>query len=184
MKFDSDKFIFNDELFEIENFYNTGITFDVKKINDEEKYHKYKEYESHLTDNYHNSHYDYEVHPYKHFLSAKEGFLRGNMIKNEFKPYKNYTYLPLVPKTKRDAKLLPVYEYEHAINDLNLYLDLNPNDTEAFDLFKKYVIAAKKARHEFESLYGPLFLESTLGPRYNWSQDPWPWNEDGGSKYV
>ena len=30
-------------------------------------------------------------------LSAKEGFLRGNMFKNEYKPYRNLTYIDIKP---------------------------------------------------------------------------------------
>ena len=77
-----------------------------------------------------------------------------------------------------------MYEYDHAIIDLNLYLDIYPNDQEAFELFKKYAMAFKKAKQEYENQYGPLLIEDTLGSRFNWTQNPWPWDKDGGNKYV
>ena len=39
-------------------------------------------------------------------VSVDEGFFRGNMFKNEYKPYKNYTYKKIVPKTKKEELLL------------------------------------------------------------------------------
>lgn len=175
MKFDNDKFIFNDELIEIENFYNTDVSLDLHQLNNDNVYlNSYKK----------NEPYNLKHDSYQKFCSTKEGFLKGNMLKHEFKPYKNLTYLPIVPKNAREAKLLPVYEYDHAINDLNLYLDLYPEDQEAFDLFKKCVMAFKNAKREYESVYGPLCVEDTLGSSFNWSQDPWPWDKDGESKYV
>ena len=57
-------------------------------------------------------------------VSVDEGFFRGNMFKNEYKPYKNYTYKKIVPKTKKEELLLEIMELSFVINDLNLYLDL------------------------------------------------------------
>ena len=42
------------------------------------------------------------------FLNAKDGFLRGNMFRNEYVPYKNLTYIPIKPKSDREAKLFNV----------------------------------------------------------------------------
>ena len=53
-------------------------------------------------------------------LDAKEGFLRGNMFKDEYLPYKNMTYINIRPKSDREAKLFNVMQYSFAINDLNL----------------------------------------------------------------
>lgn len=116
------------------------------------------------------------------FVNAKEGFLRGNMFKNEYEPYKNYTYINLVPKNERLAKLYNIMQYSFAINDLNLYLDLNPNDVEAFKLFKSFIEEEKKAKNEYTNTYGPLELCEDLGQSYDWL-NKWPW-ESGGNIYV
>ena len=116
-------------------------------------------------------------------LSAKEGFLRGNMFKDEYKPYKNLAYVNLVPKTEKEAKMFNVMQYAFAITDLNLYLDLHPEDTKAYNLFKKFIEEEKKAKKEYEKNYGPLELCNDLGARYNWIED-WPWEKRGGSQYV
>ena len=42
------------------------------------------------------------------FLSAKESFLRGNIFRDEYKPYKNLSYIDIKPKNDREAKLFNV----------------------------------------------------------------------------
>ena len=116
-------------------------------------------------------------------LPAKEGFLKGNMFKNEYEPYKNYKYANLVPLTEKEARLFNVMQYSFAINDLNLYLDLHPDDQKTFHLFKKYIEEEKKAKDEYEKNYGPIVLNDTTSARYEWVSE-WPWEKIGGSQYV
>lgn len=116
-------------------------------------------------------------------LSAKEGFLRGNMFKNEYVPYKNLTYINLVPKNEKEARLFNVMQYSFAVNDLNLYLDLHPDDLEMFELFKMMLKEEKKAKEEYVKNYNPLNLDEVKGSRYDWLSS-WPWESMGGSMYV
>lgn len=116
-------------------------------------------------------------------LNSKEGFLKGNMFKNEYIPYKNYSYISIEPKTEKEAALLNVIQYSFAINDLSLYLDLHPDDTEMFKVFKEFVESEKKARDEYTRVYGSLELENIREERYDWL-DNWPWENTGGSMYV
>jgi len=118
------------------------------------------------------------------FFTPSEGLLRGNMFKDEFKPYKNIDYLPLVPKNEKEAMFLKVYEYDFAVNDLALFLNLNPSDKEAFELFKTCCNEYEKAKTEYERMYGPICLEDTKGMVYNWTDNPWPWEKDKGDMYV
>ena len=116
-------------------------------------------------------------------LNSKEGFLKGNMFKNEYIPYKNNSYISIEPKTEKEAALLNVIQYSFAINDLSLYLDLHPDDTEMFKVFKEFVESEKKARDEYTRIYGSLELENIREERYDWL-DNWPWENTGGSMYV
>ena len=118
------------------------------------------------------------------FFTPKEGFLRGNMFKDEYKPYKNLTYLNLIPKNEKETLLLKVCEYDFAINDLGLYLDFYSEDNEAFSLFKIYKKEYEKAKLEYENKYGPLSLEDTADYVYNWVDNPWPWDKEGGTYHV
>jgi len=118
------------------------------------------------------------------FVSPKEGFQRGNMVRDEYVPYQNYNDLNLVPRNDREKKLLKVYEFCFALNDLNLYLDLHPEDSEAYRLFQKYVEEEKRAKKEYVSMYGPLVLTNANYPNYEWPNNPWPWDNQGGNMYV
>ncbi len=117
-------------------------------------------------------------------LEPMEGFLRGNMFRNEYKPYKNLTYYKLNPKNEKEKMLYKIMALSFAINDLNLYLDLHPDNKETFDLFKKYIQDKKVLVKEYAKNYGPLTLDKTTGSKYNWIDSPWPWDGMGGSMYV
>lgn len=117
-------------------------------------------------------------------LNPEEGFLRGNMYRDEFKPYKNYTYRKIEPLSKRDQLLFEIMKYDFAINDLNLVLDLNPNDEKLLELFKKYVALLCEKELEYVKLYGPLQVEEAEGNTFDWIKEPWPWNDREDAKYV
>ena len=144
-----------------------------------------------------NSNFDYEISFFKipgsdfnkeireeKFLSPEEGFLRGNLMKDEYEPYKNLTYFKLNPKNEQEAKLFNLMAYSFAINDLNLYLDLHPEDQNAYELFKKYVKEKNKLEDSYSEKYGPMTITKTQGSKYNWLKNPWPWDNTGGSMYV
>lgn len=118
------------------------------------------------------------------FVSVEEGFLRGNMMRDEYEPYKNMTYFKLQPQNERESLLFKVMAYSFAINDLNLYLDLNPEDKGTFDLFKKIVKEKNKYEEMYAEKYGPMTVTETNGEMFNWIKNPWPWDKTGGSKYV
>ena len=118
------------------------------------------------------------------FLSAEEGFLRGNLMKDEYVPYKNLTYFKLKPETERESLLLKLMMYAFAIVDLNLYLDLHPEDTNAYALFRKYVKERCDVEEMFTEKYGPITVTETKGNSFHWIQNPWPWDKTGGTKYV
>lgn len=113
-----------------------------------------------------------------------EGFLRGNMFKDEYDPYKNLSYFKLNPINEKENDLYKIMALDFAINDLNLYLDLHPDNKEVFNLFKKYIQDKERLCKEYEKRYGPLVLTNTLGSKYNWLNSPWPWDNLGGSLYV
>ena len=117
-------------------------------------------------------------------LPAKEGFLRGNMFKNEYKPYKNLTYIDIRPQSDIEAKLFNVMQFSFAINDLNLYLDLHPDDTKVVRLFEELVKEEKQAKKEYMEQYGPLTVTKVKGDKFDWIESPWPWDDLGGNMYV
>lgn len=66
---------------------------------------------------------------------------------------------------------------EFVVLELGMYLNTHPDDTEAFTLFKQYAAMEKAAKAAYESKFGPLTKSAAAtGERYNWLQEPWPWN--------
>jgi len=116
--------------------------------------------------------------------SVEEGFLRGNMFKGLYEPYKNYQPYRIEFSNERERLLFNVQKYDFAINDLNLYLDLYPKDEYVFCLFKQYVEEYEKAKKEYECRYGPLMITDDAGNTYDWSKNPWPWDREGRDYYV
>lgn len=112
------------------------------------------------------------------------GLIRGNMFPNEYKPYKNITPNKISTNNEQDALLLKIYEIDFAIKDLNLYLDLHKEDQYMYEIFQNYCINLEKYKKTYEKMYGPLCIDSYLSDTYEWTNNPWPWNQDGGNKYV
>ena len=118
-------------------------------------------------------------------VSVSEGFLRGNMFKDEYKPYKNYTYARIVPKTKKEEALLEIMELSFAINDLNLYLDLNPKDRSMLEKFNKLVEISCQKELEYVKNYGALeVIDNDSNSSFEWIKNPWPWEREDDTKYV
>ena len=69
-----------------------------------------------------------------------------------------------------------------AINELGLYLDTHPDDSEALTLYTRYVQLFQEGRSRYETMYGPLQQTAVTEAGYTWLNDPWPWEYDGGKK--
>ena len=110
----------------------------------------------------------------KELFNIKEGFILGNMFKEEYDAYKGYIPSSLYANGEKEKLLLCIYEYDFALNDLNLYLDLYPNDKKMYDLFKKLNEERKYYVDLYESKCGPLELDNTDHSSYEWVKGPWP----------
>lgn len=118
-------------------------------------------------------------------VSLQEGFLRGNMFEEEYKPYKNYKYRKIEAKNKREEMMLEIMELSFAINDLNLYLDLCPDDEKMLAKFNDLVEKSCKLEMEYVRNYGALeVIDNSSNKKFEWICSPWPWENEGGSKYV
>lgn len=107
-------------------------------------------------------------------FDASDGFMYGNMFKNEYEGYKNYNVPNLVGSNDYGRLLLEIYEYDFALNDLSLYLDLHPNDDQIYKLFRIYTEKENKLVSEFEQKYGPLNLSDSDYDSYLWYKGKWP----------
>ncbi len=106
-----------------------------------------------------------------------QGLTRGNLFVNLYNAYKNYQPMPLMPMNERDTLLYQIMQYKFALVDLNLYLDTHPNDSKMISLYNKYLTIEKQMCDKYESMYGPLTLDSNYleNNTWNWKNSPWPW---------
>lgn len=110
--------------------------------------------------------------------SDEEGLIKGNLFPKLYESYKNYRPLKINPKSERDAMLLKIMELDFALNDLNLYLAIHPDDMKCYELFKKYSLAYRNCVEEYESKYQVLELTHDTYGKYTWGSNPWPWEDD------
>ena len=128
--------------------------------------------------------FNYMMQKDNKLVSSKEGFLRGNMFADEYVPYKNLTYFKINAESEQENLLNSIMEKEFAVNDLNLYLDLHPEDMDMYEEFKKYVSECIELKDMYAKKYGPLTLDQVQSQKYKWQENPWPWDNMGGGMYV
>ena len=111
----------------------------------------------------------------------EDGFNKGNIFKNIYSKYKNHVY-KLKVNTKRDELLYKIQMYTFILKDLNLYLDIHPNDEKIFKEFTNVKRKLESYKTKYEEEYGPLCINSTSDNKYDYLIGPWPW--DKGDKNV
>lgn len=109
-----------------------------------------------------------------------EGFMRGNLFQNLYDPYENYRPARLIPNDEREELLLNISQMAFAAHELNLYLDVFPNDRNALTQFNRYRRMANEAMNIYENKYGPLTLTSDTLETYPWAWESkqWPWEKE------
>ena len=114
---------------------------------------------------------------YENLSDPKTGFLKGNLFNNLYNPYKNYKYGILNPTNKKEELLYNLLMYKFVLTELNLYLDIYPNNIKMINLYNEYLSEEKKICEEYEKNYGPLTIDSRFvsDNNWNWIKSPWPW---------
>lgn len=109
--------------------------------------------------------------------SPYEGFIRGNMFKNLYDPYKMDKPFQIQPMNEQAEMLTNIDSLGFAMIDLNLYLDVFPDDKSALELFNQYRQQKNDLVKQYENKYGPIVLSSDALNMYPWAWDnrPWPW---------
>lgn len=105
-----------------------------------------------------------------------EAYNRGNLFSNLYDSYKNYQPTELNASNEQDALYLEYARMAFAAHELNLYLDLNPDDTTMLALFNDYRSKANELMTKYEQEYGPLTVASdNSASTFLWEKQPWPW---------
>ena len=106
-------------------------------------------------------------------VSVSEGFNRGNMFDNLFSPYK---YIANVSSNNpKEELLIEIMKYCFAAHEMNLYLDLYPDDLQAIGLYNQYTEEENRLQKEYESRYGKITLDINESYNWDWVKSPWPW---------
>lgn len=112
-------------------------------------------------------------------FAPSDGYNNGNMFSNLYSQYKNYRPAQLSGNTEKEKMLLEIGRLSFAAHDLNLYLDLYPNDESMLTLFNDYRKNALELISQYEAKFGPLNVNSNSlenGP-FKWINGPWPWED-------
>lgn len=116
--------------------------------------------------------------PYNNKLdlfNSYEGFLAGNAFKNEYIPYKNYKPFKVGINSEKEEMLFNISEYCFMMHEMNLYLDIYPDDREALNKFNEYRNKSNELILKYERKYGPLMVKSSdANNSFNWVSN-WPW---------
>lgn len=79
------------------------------------------------------------------FYNLNDALEIGNIVKDEYIPYKNYKIKNIETFTELEQVEFMIMKYEFLTHDLKLYLDTNPNCLEAKTLYEN----TKKSYYEF-----------------------------------
>lgn len=112
-------------------------------------------------------------------FTPEEGYNKGILFSDLYSRYKNYKPDMLRANNEREKLLLDLARMGFAAHELNLYLDLNPDDTSMITLFNDYRMKSNELIREYEAKYGPLTISSDSLDQtpFMWEQKSWPWEE-------
>ena len=109
--------------------------------------------------------------------SPEEGYNRGNMFSNLYDPYKNYNVVTLSGNNEQEKMFLELSRVGFAKHEINLYLDLHPEDTSMITLFNDYRERERVLTKEYEERFGPITTNSDVLNQtpFMWVKEGWPW---------
>lgn len=133
------------------------------------------DYYNYINNNYNQPLYTENISP-KNLYDPYEGFIRGNLFPELYNGYK-VKPIELKPVNEQAKLLTTLDALCFTLTDLNLYLDIYPDDNDMINLFNKYREQVESVKNTYESKYGPLTINSNSNNTYPfiWINDPWPW---------
>lgn len=112
-------------------------------------------------------------------FSLTDALTNGTLFKSIYKPYTKK--IPkLIPENEQEKILMELQQYSVALMDLNLYLDLNPNDKYFNDKYKEYLKEFNDLKKKYGEKYYPLskHCESIVKNDWQWNKGQWPWERE------
>ena len=133
---------------------------------------------NYLNNNYNIPNYEQNIINTQEF-NPYEGYIRGNMFKELYNSYKIDKPFDIVPLNEQAEMLIYIDAYSFALIDLNLYLDIHPNDKNAISTYNMYLANLEEYMQTYQNKYGPIVNTSkTLNSfPWEWIKHPWPWEK-------
>ena len=81
----------------------------------------------------------------------------------------------------RDEMLKQVCTLDFMLLDLGLYLNTNPTDSKALQLYSKISTDLQEIKDKYEKMHGALSSRSplnTTSESWSWIDNPWPWENE------
>ena len=144
-------------------------------------YNSVSDYYNYVNNNYNQPAYDQSLfngsNVTNKIYDPYNGFIRGNMFSDLYNTYKVSNPYEIKPMNEQAELLTYIDALCFAKIDLNIYLDVYPNDKNALRLFNEYRSQLNSYMKKYESKYGPLLTSSDALESYPWAWDnnPWPW---------
>ena len=85
-------------------------------------------------------------------------------------------------RMNRHQLLNHINQVSFAVDEVRLYVDTHPCDTEALEYVREMSRQRNHALKEYAAAYGPLTIDTaddSCAERWNWINEPGPWQEGG-----
>jgi hypothetical protein len=107
-------------------------------MNNCQAYQKYNYYDMNNNMNNNMNNYLNNYNNTNQLYDAYTGFIRGNMFPKLYDPYKIPNPYEIQPMNEQAQLLTHLDALQFALIDLNLYLDVHPEDRNMINLFNQY----------------------------------------------
>lgn len=112
---------------------------------------------------------------YENLYNYEEALLKGNLFKDLYDPY-IYENTPFTNLSKENRVLYLIMQYMFVYTDLNLYLDIYPDDKKALNDFDLVTLELEKLINYYQRNYHTIINYSNYNDdKFDWSTSSWPW---------
>ena len=135
-------------------------------------------YYNYVNNNYNIPTYEQTVNQNSIF-DPYNGLIRGNMFPDLYNTYKIDNPIEIKPMNEQADMLTYIDALCFASIDLGLYLDINPDDKNAIELYNMYRTNLGEYMVMYQNKYGPITKTSDALNAYpwKWNDSPWPWEK-------
>ena len=110
-------------------------------------------------------------------FNSYDAYVNGNLFEDQYIGYKNYKPINLNPKNKQQELLYNLNQKHFGMHEANLALDVNPNNNEMMEVYKKYRDEFIDLLGKYQKEYGPLCVSdpNLNNVQFGWEKTIFPW---------